>query len=324
MATIDDQIKELQTRLNALQEREPEGGVRVVFPPRERKITKFRGDSQDEDYTLTDFYSEVTAVWEARGDLSNAGKASILISNLDGPAREEVKCLDQDEQRNPEKIKAALTAAFGEKLSIPQLMSKFYSQKQGNRESLQEYSLALKMLSRRVKAAGGDASPVIRDVFVENLRDRFLRRELKQKIRDQKDLTFEQALSWARNWEADSGNDVPKHSAGVSQQETKTGPSDIEPSLKLQLEEQRKALAELTAAIQELSSSRHEKRKPRAGIPRRAGWTPDGQVICYACGKPGHIAKECQARPPKNRKVSKQDNVASRARGPAKTDRSEN
>ena len=288
---LEEQIQNLKTQAEVeKKETEPVGEYRVVFPPKERKIPKFSGEKAD--YPLEDYLQEVRAVCESRGEVNSAGKAAILVANLEGQARDEIRCLNDKEQTDPVVIESTLKAIFGERLTMPQLMGRLYARRQGISETLQHYSLALKLIARRIKTAGGDASGVIRDVYIENVRARALRRELRQHVRSHPDATFSDVLEAARQWE-DDAEEAGKKMASVSEQDAHVPSTDNEAkpitgdtSLAEKLDKQQQALTELANTVKQLVEA--QSRPPRQGIRR--------QLICYYCNKPGHMAVDCRAR----------------------------
>ena len=126
------QVEKVQRELAGPQEKQ--GQVRVVFPPRERKIQKFSCtvDKDGEFYPLSDFLVNVKSVWDARQEATPAEKAGVIIVNIEDLAREEVKCLSAEAQIDPDKVEATLKAAFSERLTVSQLMVKYYSRRQGS------------------------------------------------------------------------------------------------------------------------------------------------------------------------------------------------
>ncbi len=309
-SSLENKIKALQEGLASLQKAQAQ--VKVVFPPRERKLQKFSGvpGKDGEFYPLNGFLIDVEAVCDARHEATDCDKAGIIVSNLEGLARDEVKCLTPEQQKDPKAVTTALKAAFAERLTLSQLMAKFYARKQGTSESLQQYSLALKLLRRRIKAVGGDTTDAVaRDVFIENISDRQLRRHLKEQVRSKADLSFCAVLDSARNWEEDLGEAPGKRGANVHQQGAQMSPpssqSGASADLSSILDKQQQTLAELTSAMKlllqaqgqggtqgqgQVQGQEGQGQQSKKG-PRRDG---KGRLICYRCNLPGHIASRCR------------------------------
>lgn len=83
---------------------------------------------------------------------------------------------------------AHLRNAFGERRSVTQLLQSFYNRKQADGEDLRDYSHALsQILSSVVKQstnAISDENTVLRDQFIEGLKNATLRRELRKMVRE--------------------------------------------------------------------------------------------------------------------------------------------
>lgn len=77
-----------------------------------------------------------------------------------------------------------LREAFSEQLTATQARRKFFVRRQGDRESVQEFAQALMVLLSRVERLSGalEASKdlLLREQFVENLKDLTLRRDIKR------------------------------------------------------------------------------------------------------------------------------------------------
>lgn len=294
-----EQLEQMKLELDSL--RRAQSQVRVVFPPRERKVQKFSGREGDA-LSFSDFLIDVKSVWDSRPDITPADKAGVIISNLEGPAREEVKCLDAEAQRDPTKVEAALKAAFSERLSVSQLMAKYYSRKQGASETLQEYSLNLRQLARRIQSAGGVTEGIGRDVFIENLLNKQLRHHLKQLVRGDSTLTFEGVLEAARLWEEDLGESGTgkKTNANVRHQDA-VGTDPIQnqdrglAELSARVDEQQKTLAEMASALNQLVKGQGQTTTTRGNgnLTQQPTRNSQGKLICYNCNKPGHIAIRC-------------------------------
>ena len=116
--------------------------------------------------------------------------------HLEGAAREEVRLRPSDERADKTGIYHILRSAIGEGLTSTQALRKFFERRQRERESIQEYSHALMLLLARVERLDPEGVPdkdrLLRDQFLENLRDAQLRRDIKRWARDHPTKTFQQ------------------------------------------------------------------------------------------------------------------------------------
>ncbi|XP_078367332.1 uncharacterized protein LOC144651271 [Oculina patagonica] len=272
----------------------------VVFP-RDKKIKNFTGKKTEGDQPVEDFIEELRTTFEAR-EMTSPEKVDFIMSHLDGPAKEEIRMYSKKERSNPDFLLDVLAQAFGEKWSSSQLLKMFYERKQKENETLRGYSYSLNELLKRATKADPKAVPdpekTLRDQFADNVRDPFLRKELKKFIRERQppflDLR-EEALRWSEEEERPQRimprpqpsqevvADIPDESSQCSASSTTT-PMDkvLEVLLK-----QQKSLEELTSSIRDI-------KQPRTHIPPKewSGRRPD--IVCFNCNKKGHIARNCQ------------------------------
>lgn len=297
--STEDKVKELEEQLKKLQDqwdREKQEGqtgpkenlevVKVVYPPRDRKVAKF--GKNDELYLVEDFLQEVESIMSASGR-GSVEQADFIIGNLEGSARDEIKCLTLKEQRDPEMIKQVLREVFGEHSSVSHLTSLLYARKQEAGESLQQYSLALLLLAHRVETQKGSAEAILGDIFAENVSDVGLRRELKRQLRQTSGTPFRELRSLALKWEQDGQSTISTgrqrakvnlQEAGVCVQEG--GSQDLVATLA----KQQKVLEDLAASVQGLL-------KAGGRVKGKRNQRGEGQLICYGCNKPGHIKPNC-------------------------------
>lgn len=302
---LQEQFQQLKAQFQApnAEAPAPQQPLRIIYPPRERKIKKFAGvqPTEGEFYPLSDFLDEVNNVFSARDNLTGAEKADFILSNLEGAARDEAKCLASEDQKKEEKIVETLKKVFGEKLGLAQLMAKFYARRQEPGEDLQKYCRALLLLGRRISTAKGCIQPIIRDVFVENVRDSTLRRELKRQIRGNPEVGFEAIREAANHWEEDA-DDKPRRSVSLHEHEASTesqqGASAQGPDLTQVVQQQQKVLEQMAATLKRLQESLQPTQTAARGPPRQGGAgrplrDGNGQLICYNCREPGHIGRDC-------------------------------
>lgn len=268
---------------------------RLVFIPRDRKCLMFRGRS---GIGLSEWLEQVQACMRAR-HLSASDQAFFLFDHLEGEAREEIKYRSDVEREDPDKIISVLQELYGCSKSYVALQEAFFSRRQQEGETLQEFSLALMSLMASVKARAPDgmvnADVLLRDQFVEHVLDGALRRELKQLVRRQPTITLLDVRGEAIRWEREGvpgGGRGRSHSVpsafglqyGVQSSRDTTTPlqgsalEEMREMLRLQQEQ----LNQLTQSISALQSS-HLRRPP----------SRHGPVVCRRCQQPGHYASEC-------------------------------
>ncbi|KAG1936344.1 interleukin-1 receptor accessory protein-like 1-A [Pimephales promelas] len=155
-----------------------------VYVPRERHISPFTGDIEKDGRTVDEFIDEVERALRARNMTPN-DECDFVMSLLRGAALEEA-------QQCP----------------TPQ---DFYSRKQKEGEDVRDFShalaQALSQITKRAPEAVGDEKTMLRDQFVEGIRDHTLRRELRRYVRDKPESSMvevrEEAYLWG--WEEQSG-----------------------------------------------------------------------------------------------------------------------
>jgi len=274
----------------------------VVFP-RDKKIKNFTGKKTEGDQPVEDFIEELKTTFEAR-EMTSPEKVDLIMSHLEGPAKEEVRMHSKKERSNPDFLLEVLAQAFGEKRSSSQPLKMFYECKQRENETLRGYSYSLSELLKRVTKADPKAVPdpekTLADQFADNVRDPFLRKELKKFIRKRQPtflVLVEEALRWSEEEKRpqrtmprppssqEVAADIPDDSSQCSASSTIT-PMDkvLEVLLK-----QQKSLEELTSSIRDI-------KQPRTQIPPKewSGQRPD--IVCFKCNKNGHIARNCRAK----------------------------
>lgn len=287
---------------------------RLVLVPRDRKCPAFRGRS---DIGLEEWIEEAQACMRAR-HLSTFDQAFFLFDHLEGEAREEIKYRSTADRSDPAKIIVVLRELYGCADSYVALQEAFFSRRQKDWETLQEFSLALMSLMSAVKQSAPsemlNADVLLRDQFIENVIDGSLRRELKQLVRRQPTVSLLDARAEAIRWEREGlpggvrgrSHSVPSLmglQCGVQTASSVASPpqaselQEVKQMLKLQ-QEQLKHLTETLAQLQINQQRNHSYRGP---------------VICRRCQQPGHFARECRGeRAPPQQSVSASSRPVSR------------
>lgn len=131
---------------------------------------------------------------------------------IEGEAKNEVKFRSQSSRDIPNKIFNILLETYGASQSFVSLQKLFFQRKQKEGESVREYSHALLSLMRAImqsKPGGVPGSDIlVRDQFIEHMRDGMLRRELKRYVRLNPDSSFLTVRNEAVSW-VEEGEQVP-------------------------------------------------------------------------------------------------------------------
>ena len=252
--------------------------------------------------SIVEWVEEVQACIHSR-HLSSAEKALFIYDHLEGEAREEIKYRSQEERENPERILSILQELYGCTRSYVSLQEDFYSRKQQEGETLQEFSHALLSLIEKVvkKAPDGllNKDVLLRDQFVEHVSDCSLRRELKQFVRAHPTATLIAVRTEAIRWEQEGmpgGGRGRSHSVpsalgfqhvvqGSHHSHSRAGSSSFSSELgelKEILRNQQEQLNQLSRSLAALNNV------PKANVDQRKQ-----NVICRRCQQPGHFAREC-------------------------------
>lgn len=268
----------------------------LIFVPRDKKCPIFRGWS---GISLGEWVEEVQACVRARR-LSRSDQAFFLFDHLESEAKDEIRYRPAAEREDPAKILAILEELYGCSESYVALQQAFFSRRQQEGETLQEFSLALMGLMGKVKQCAPIAMPnaetLLRDQFVEHVLNCSLRRELKQLVRRQPDSTLlelrAEAISGEREGlpagargRSQSVSTVCGVQYGVSGGPQAAGQSPIGSEMnemRDMLRRQQEQLNQMMASIAQLQNSSQYRRSPRSG-----------PLICRRCNQPGHFASEC-------------------------------
>ena len=149
--------------------------IRVTVP-RDRKFGKYGGTRDDR--VLEDWISDAQRAVRGQPDREAVDN---LVLHLEGVAKEEVKLRPACQWLTPAGVFQILRDAFGEQLTVNQARRKFFSRRQAEKESVQGFALALMTSIARVERLSEeeleDKDTLLREQFIENLKDPLLRRE---------------------------------------------------------------------------------------------------------------------------------------------------
>lgn len=283
--------------------REAHPSERIFYIPRERKCPVFRGNS---GIGIGDWVEEVRSSMRARY-LSPLDQAYFIYDHLEGEAKEEIRYRPRADREDPERLFDILQELYGCSKSYVTLQENFFSRKQLEGESLQEYSHALfclmEKVSRSTPGGLGNSAVLLRDQFVEYVLDPALRRELKRLVRQNPEYTLldvrKEAIRWVQEGQPfevrERSHSVPTFCAAQSFQgraglATPSGGKvqDDMAELKEMLKKQQEQINQLSQGLLQLQNP-----------PRRPQFTRNPPVVCRRCQQPGHFARNCnQPRAP--------------------------
>ncbi|KAL2094491.1 hypothetical protein ACEWY4_009210 [Coilia grayii] len=277
-----------------------------VYIPRERKCPRFSGKLPPDSLTAEDWVEETRRHLSAR-PMSRSEQALVVFDLLDGEARAEIKFRPISERDEPDKIFSILLSTYGCSQSYISLQKQFFQRRQLEGESLREFSHALLYLLEAVKrrdpACFAHPEVVLRDQFVENVRDGMLKRELRRQVRLHPALTFldvrSEAIRWVEEGEHPSGPRPRAHSISthaIQEVEAATSAVSTRPTNELAevKESLRKQQAQLDSIIRRLDSSLSAPPPSRAQTRGpRYQFTLEGKPICLRCSQPGHVVRFC-------------------------------
>lgn len=284
-----------------------------VCTPRERKCPRFSGNLAQDGLTVEDW------VEEARKSLyvqhTPAEKATFLVDLLDGEAKREVKFSSPTDRATPEAVFMILLDNFGCDQTYVSLQRQFFQRRQQDDESIREFSHALLHLMELLKSKDprgvSNSDLVVRDTFIENVRDTKLQRELAHLVRQHPNHAFKDVRNAAIKWEKRGppvcgqrarAYSFDSNASGLGHADVDTNAIAATPSNELaELKEcLRKQQMQLDAILNRLGSSSTTPNyanpldPPSNHRPKQYQFQPDGKPICMRCHKAGHIARFCR------------------------------
>ena len=292
MEDLKEQIKLLTSRLAEMEKKkdgassESQKAAKIVVVPRERG-TKLAGRPKSErDPEVTEWAEDMRRLTK---DLSDAEGAQLVLDHLTGPARDEVRLCSPSERGKPESIISHVLKAYT-CFETPSLRwQDFYSRRQRGGESVQEFSLQLMKLLRKVELASSkethqqlhDKDAVLCEKFAAGLSDPSLQREVRRYVQENPLIQFTDLRNKVLSWEIDH---TPLQV--VETRATAARPTDL--SVQLQLDKQASQLKATQEAVEHLC-------KQMAMLlqsPTLSG-ASKSSLTCYSCGGAGHIARWC-------------------------------
>ena len=284
-----------------------------VYAPRENKCSRFSGERLNSTASAEDWVKEARKALVGQ-PLTPAEQVTWVCDLLDGEAKREVTFSLDLEQVHVNDVFAVLLEHFGCDQPYVALQRQFFQRQQGKTESLREFAQVLVTLLQQLQKKDERMVPlpdlVLRDTFVENLRNIKLHQELVQVIRTHPNQTFREirdlALRWERRQLALGATRAPTPSPSdqtPATSRTVTTDTHVAPQTCPEFQEFRETLqkqqAQLDMIMQKLTTSASAPwvapppLLPRPPRQRPLPFQPDGTPICLRCGEPGHMIRRC-------------------------------
>ena len=154
-----------------------------------------------------------------------------------------------------------------------------------------------------------EADIVLRDTFIENVRDEMLQRELVGLLRQHSNYSFKQirqaAVKWSKRYARPTAHrpraySCDSYASAIEEEGAECNAIAIKPPSELEELKEcfRKQQAQLDTIIRQLGnmppsvSGQRVNPTPR---PQQYRFQPNGRPICQHCNKAGHIARFCRA-----------------------------
>ena len=296
-----------------------------VYAPRDVKCPRFTGERSPIGGSVEEWIREVRKALVGQ-PFTAAEQVQWVCGLLDGEAKREVAFSLDTERAQLEEIFTVLLEHFGCDQTYVAIQRQFFHRRQGEQESIREFTQALVALLGQLQKKDPRVVPlpdmVLRDTFIENIYNTRLHQELTQVLRAHPDKSFrdirEVALHWERRQAALSvarSGPAPGPVTAKANVSLATSEAQNAQVTSKELQECREALRQqqqqLDLILQRLSTSpvmaRSNHPSPSTRLATRRPplpFQPDGTPICLRCHEVGHIARHCPqlaARPPPDR-----------------------
>ncbi len=303
-AALETKVAQLEEQLQTLNR------VRVVSV-KGKGLRKY--DGTEGSITFEEWKVEAQSALRKQ-DLDVEEAVNYLLSHLASTARDEIRYTRNTDRDTPDKVFGILEDAFGIRQSATQLLDAFFGYRQGEKETIRQYSHSLMKLLGKVQKKDNhrvsDPDVTLRDQFAEKVRDPQLRRELKKRIRQNGELTFKQIHEEAYDWEED--DQTLRKRVSVHEVEGAAAlddpiveaaravthkPSDDgwQQKLVTMMEMQQQSMNKMTEAMTALTlhqSTAAEVRENNASYKPR--YEPGSRPrLCFRCRAPDHIVRDC-------------------------------
>ncbi|CAG2252037.1 unnamed protein product [Mytilus edulis] len=177
--------------------------TKTVYVAKERPFTKLSGrPEKDKDPIISDWLEDAREHLVTIPD--EKAKIDFLMQNLISPAKDEIRLRPLLERDSAAKILLLIHSIYDGDDSVSQLQQLFFQRNQKENETLQDYSLNLMkifdQINKRDNTVLGDKDKVLKDRFIEGIKEPHLKREVKRFSYEHKTMKFlefrQEVLLW--------------------------------------------------------------------------------------------------------------------------------
>lgn len=286
-------IKQLEETLQQSKDRVEELDRRQMpmVINRDKKISNFSGKEVEEWIDSVQNYVERLP--------TEPQKVRFIVDHLDRHPKAEIRLRINTDKATSKEVFKVLAEVFSDRDTTVQLQQKFFSRDQKKDETLVNYSCELMEMMINLKSKAPkifiDTDSILKERFAEGVKDVQLRRELRRLNTEQPTLMFWELRDRAASWIEE---DAPTKVGHIRSQETVTTSEAVMTDMMKLLEDHKKQLQELSAAMIELKTDRSGNRRWQGGGATRTENQrgSNAQFTCHYCKGPNHIARNCFKR----------------------------
>ncbi len=244
----------------------------TVYIPRDRKLPEFSVcRSKPGELSIEEWINSIKSAFKVM-KIPKDDRIEFVKQYLKDEAKMTqwkfmLKFMLNGKEKSVDEIFDALNQTYGDKLPIGSRLKEFYDRKQMPGETIRSYAYDLQeklsIIQSRELSRVPDVDGVLKEQLVLGLTDDSLRREMKRRVKAEKDLTFIQLMQEAITWSEEEEVQVPSNlrtstrSCGVVHATTATESS----SAPLTLESLHEAIQQIAARQEELFQMVNSKEK---------------------------------------------------------------
>lgn len=273
----------------------------TIYIPRDRKLPDFTGCmSKPGELSIEEWVASMKSAFQVMR-VPTEDRVELVKQHLKDEAKATVKFMMDGKEESVDNIFTVLLDTYGDKVPIGTRLKDFYDRAQNTGETIRSYAYDLRerlnRVQRREPARVADAEKVLKEQLALGLKDDFLRREMKRRIKAEPDLSFvelmQAAITWSEEEEAQPSSNV--RSSTRARGVVNAAAAQDAPST-LSLETLHEAIQKIAASQEELYQVVHAKERDRLqqGRPKKQPLKDsEGRYTCYSCGESGHTSRYC-------------------------------